>query len=250
MNAATQPLTIWKRANGYSQTPQTRCQPFLARNTLLSSHTRVFIIKPILLRTSGNQRPTAPRCHYLDNKPSGIFTSIFFLSICFNTMLELCYICNLESCLSAQHRRPQSSKVFVFNGCFTPFWGMVTYRATPWLVIIWRASNVLLFTEERCPRVRAGSSEHHSHSVPSYGLHTESALRAQSNRTNSFRPASTGMGHQAQQLRGAGAMNSGSHACCARSILRSTGCLQSSPFITALLCLFNKHSQSNPFILS
>lgn len=81
MGVAPQPLAIWKRANYYCQAPQMRCKPFLERNTLFSSHTWIFfflIIKPILFKTSGNQRPTSHRCHHPDNKLSGIVTSIFF----------------------------------------------------------------------------------------------------------------------------------------------------------------------------
>lgn len=165
-------------------------------------------------------------------------------------MLESCYMCNLESCLSAQHRRPQSSKVFVFNGCFAPFWGMVTYGATLWLVNIWTVSNVLLFTEERCPRVRAGRREYHSHSVPSFGLHNEYALRAQNNRTNSSHPYVYRYGPPGPAVKGCWGYEFGFSCLLCALHLQFTGCLQSSPFITALLCLFNKHSQSNPFILS
>lgn len=176
MSVATQPLSIWKRTNYYSQAPQTRCKSFLARNTLFSPHTWIFIIKPILFRTSGNQRPTSHRCHHSANKSSGAVTSIFlfifFKYLLLNTMLELYYICNLESCLFAQHRRPRSSKASVFNGCSAPFWGMVTCGATLWLVIIWSVSSVLLlFTEERCTRLRAGCGERQPHFVLFYRQH-------------------------------------------------------------------------------
>lgn len=92
---ATQPLSIWNRANYYSQAPQTRCKSSLARNTVFSPHTWIFIIKPILFRTSGNQRPTSHRCHHSANKSSGTVTSIFI----FIYLLSICYLIPCWNCI-------------------------------------------------------------------------------------------------------------------------------------------------------
>lgn len=148
-----------------------------------------------------------------------------------NTVLESSCICNLGSCLSAHSRSIASTMAqqrLCFQWPFYTFWGTVTYGATPWLVIMCRVSSVLLmFTEECCcPGVRV---------VELFPFLSQQAWPPN--------------GHQAQQSQGCWGTDSGSHVCCAQSILWFTGSLQNSPFLTAILHPFNKHSQSNPFVL-
>lgn len=161
-------------------------------------------------------------------------------------MLELYYICNLESCLSAQHRRLRSSKASVSNGCSTPFWGMLTYGATLRLLIIWSASSVLLLrTEERCIELEQAVVS----AIPilfcptGCTLNLHSGLNRRGLSLPVLKPPSPAVkGCWGYEFRFSGLL------CMSHFTIHWS--LQSSPFITALLCLFNKHSQGNPFILS
>lgn len=101
-----------------------RCKLFPARDTLFSSQPWIFIIKPILFRTSGNQRPTAHRCHCLNNihhclntDGSGIFISIFLLMYLLNTALESGYI-YITWALASLHTTEVSLALRFSKGCF------------------------------------------------------------------------------------------------------------------------------------
>lgn len=104
-----------------------RCKLFPAEDTSFSSQPWIFIIKPILFHTSGNQRPTAHRCHCCNNDQSDIFISIFLFMYLLNTVLESSWICNLGSCLSA-HRSIASAMAqqrLCLQWRFHTFWGTV-----------------------------------------------------------------------------------------------------------------------------